>query len=82
LGSSVNDSFAPHDQPTEDVELADIHELYQDLFLTDIRQEVEQAQSELKQCKTEQNNAQIDYAKLKKDNINLNATLNRYRRTL
>jgi hypothetical protein len=27
----------------EQVELADIHGLYQDLFLTDIRQEVEQA---------------------------------------
>jgi hypothetical protein len=45
----------------EEVELADIHGLYQDLFLTDIRQEVEQAQNELKQCKVEQNTAQIDY---------------------
>lgn len=45
----------------EHVELADIHGLYQDLFLTDIRQEVEQAQTELKACKQEQNTAHIDY---------------------
>lgn len=31
--------------------IGEIHSLYQDLFLTDIKQEVEQAQSELKSCK-------------------------------
>lgn len=31
--------------------IGEIHSLYQDLFLTDIKQEVEKAQSELKSCK-------------------------------
>jgi len=52
-------------------QLAEIHSLYQDLFLTDIRREVESAQTELKECKKEQNTAQIELAKLKRDNINL-----------
>ena len=63
-------------------QLAEIHSLYQDLFLTDIKKEVETAQIELKECKKEQNTAQIEYAKLKRDNLNLTATLNRYRKTL
>ena len=37
--------------------VGDIHSLYQDLFLTDIKREVENAQHELKSCKLEQNNA-------------------------
>jgi len=31
--------------------IGEIHSLYQDLFLTDIKQEVEKAQTELKTCK-------------------------------
>ena len=33
--------------------VGDIHSLYQDLFLTDIKKEVENAQHELKSCKQE-----------------------------
>ena len=33
--------------------VGDIHSLYQDLFLTDIKKEVENAQHELKSCKME-----------------------------
>ena len=59
--------------------IGEIHYLYQDLFLTDIKQEVEKAQKELKSCKQEQNNAQREMATLKKQNTQLNATLKRYR---
>jgi hypothetical protein len=31
--------------------IGEIHSLYQDLFLTDIKQEVEKAQTDLKSCK-------------------------------
>ena len=41
----------------QDENIGEIHSLYQDLFLTDIKKEVESAQTELKQCKQEQNNA-------------------------
>ena len=62
--------------------VGDIHSLYQDLFLTDIKREVENAQHELKSCKLEQNNAQREFTALKKENSQLNATLKRYRRQL
>lgn len=48
--------------------IGEIHSLYQDLFLTDIKQEVEQAQNELKSCKQEQNTAKRDLQALKRDN--------------
>ena len=37
----------------QDSSVGDIHSLYQDLFLTDIKREVENAQNELKTCKLE-----------------------------
>jgi septation ring formation regulator EzrA len=52
------------------------------LFLTDIKREVENAQTELKQCKQEQNNAHREMALLKKENTQLQATLKRYRKQL
>lgn len=36
---------------TEDSNIGEIHSLYQDLFLTDIKKDVESAQTELKNCK-------------------------------
>jgi hypothetical protein len=48
--------------------IGEIHSLYQDLFLTDIKKEVETAQSELKMCKQEQNTAQREMIMLKKEN--------------
>ena len=36
-----------------DSNIGEIHSLYQDLFLTDIKQEVEKAQTDLKNCKQE-----------------------------
>ena len=48
--------------------VGDIHSLYQDLFLTDIKKEVETAQHELKSCKLEQNNAQREHTNLRKEN--------------
>ena len=59
--------------------MGDIHSLYQDLFLTDIKKEVENAQHELKSCKMEQNNAQREFNVLRKENAQLHATLKRYR---
>ena len=41
----------------EDQSVGDIHSLYQDLFLTDIKKQVETAQHELKTVKQEQNTA-------------------------
>jgi hypothetical protein len=35
----------------QDSNIGEIHSLYQDLFLTDIKQEVEKAQTDLKNCK-------------------------------
>ena len=52
----------------EDQSVGDIHSLYQDLFLTDIKKQVETAQHELKTVKQEQNTAQREYAGLKKEN--------------
>jgi hypothetical protein len=66
----------------DEANIGEIHSLYQDLFLTDIKKEVESAQSELKQCKQEQNNAQREMTLLKKENQNLQATLKRYRKQL
>lgn len=62
--------------------IGEIHSLYQDLFLTDIKREVEHAQTELKACKQEQNTAQREMALLKRENQQLNATLKRYRKQL
>jgi len=80
------ESFGPsaHDLtqsgiPGSESNIGEIHSLYQDLFLTDIKQEVEKAQSELKSCKQEQNNAQRAMLVLKKENSALGATLKRYR---
>ena len=68
--------------PGSESNIGEIHSLYQDLFLTDIKQEVEKAQSELKSCKQEQNNAQRNMLNLKKENSALTATLKRYRQML
>ena len=43
--------------PAGESNIGEIHSLYQDLFLTDIKQEVEKAQTDLKSCKQEQNTA-------------------------
>ena len=43
----------PNSQHSQDNNIGEIHSLYQDLFLTDIKKEVESAQTELKQCKQE-----------------------------
>lgn len=48
--------------------IGEIHSLYQELFLTDIKKEVETAQTELKQCKYEKNNAQREMVQLKREN--------------
>ena len=58
--SGLNDhgSLEAGSDPTGAANIGEIHSLYQDLFLTDIKKEVESAQSELKQCKQEQNTAQ------------------------
>lgn len=56
--------------------------MYQDLFLTDIKREVEHVQQEIKIFKSEQNTANYELSQLKKENQKLNATLARYRRAL
>lgn len=54
--------------------------MYQDLFLTDMKKEVEDAQSELKQLKQETNTANREITILKKEQTHLQATLKRYRK--
>lgn len=52
------------EQPVQDqsvTSLAEMHSLYQDLFLTDIKKDVETAQSELKECKQEQNSINFEH---------------------
>ena len=63
-------------------ELGEIHSLYTDLFLTDIRQDVQAAQLEMKQCKQEQREADLILAKLKHENINLMVQLKRYKKNV
>lgn len=85
--ASLIESFAPNAAEAgqgnrslaQESSIGEIHSLYQDLFLTDIKQEVEKAQSELKSCKQEQNTAQREMDRLRKENAGLAATLKRYR---
>lgn len=62
--------------------IGEIHSLYQDLFLTDIKQEVERAQMDLKSCKQEQSTAQREIIQLRRENAGLAATLKRHRQEL
>ena len=55
LMESLGASAAEMQQQSENANIGEIHSLYQDLFLTDIKQEVEKAQTDLKNCKQEQN---------------------------
>ena len=87
--TDYNNSDLPSSQKTsnpaavqESGNIGEIHSLYQELFLTDIKKEVESAQTELKQSKQEQNTAQREMAGLKKENQQLHATLKRYRKML
>jgi hypothetical protein len=59
-----------------------MHSLYQDLFLTDIKRDVQLAQSELKDCKVEQNSVFLEHQAVKKLNQNLKAQLKRHRQEL
>lgn len=54
--------------------------MYQDLFLTDMKREVEDAQSKLKLCKQETNLANREIVILRKEQAQLQATLKRYRK--
>ena len=78
----MGESAAAATAKLQESSVGDIHSLYQALFLTDIKREVENAQNELKSCKQEQNNAQREFTALKKENAQLGATLKRYRRQL
>ena len=62
--------------------VGDIHSMYQDLFLSDMKKEVEDAQSEFQQSKQETNSAQREISILKKEQSQLQATLKRYRNTV
>ena len=57
LQSNQSNQVLLNSSQQQDENIGEIHSLYQDLFLTDIKKEVESAQTELKQCKQEQNNA-------------------------
>ena len=84
--NSINTKMSQPEQTVmqsfADQSAGDIHSLYQDLFLTDIKKQVESAQNELKTCKKEQSQAQRECNDLKKENAQLNATLKRYRKQL
>ncbi|CAI2381202.1 unnamed protein product [Moneuplotes crassus] len=60
------------------VSVGEVHSMYQDLFLTDMKKEVEDAQEELNQCKKETNSAYREIKKLKKEQTQLQQTLKRY----
>jgi hypothetical protein len=51
FGASGADLGQGNNSTAQESSIGEIHSLYQDLFLTDIKQEVEKAQSELKSCK-------------------------------
>lgn len=57
--------------------VGEIHSMYQDLFLTDMKKEVEDAQAELSQWKQETNSANREITLLKKEQAQLQATLKR-----
>lgn len=87
--ASLMESFGPSaaeltasNVPGTESNIGEIHSLYQDLFLTDIKDEVERAQVELKSCKQEQNTAHRNMTYLKKENAVLGTTLKRQRQTL
>lgn len=63
-----------------EISVGEIHSMYQDLFLTDMKREVEDAQTELKQWKQETNVANHEINALKKEHLQLQATLKRYRK--
>lgn len=51
FGASAGELGQGNKPLAQESSIGEIHSLYQDLFLTDIKQEVEKAQSELKSCK-------------------------------
>ena len=53
FGASAAELAAKGSMTGAESSIGEIHSLYQDLFLTDIKQEVEKAQEELKSCKQE-----------------------------
>ena len=57
FGASAADLAAKGSLTGNESSIGEIHSLYQDLFLTDIKTEVEKAQAELKSCKMEQSSA-------------------------
>ena len=59
--------------------IGEIHSMYQDLFLNDMKKELTQAQQKLVDAKQEQSLVQREITTLKKEHANLEATLNRYR---
>ena len=82
FGASAAELAAKGSMTGAESSIGEIHSLYQDLFLTDIKQEVEKAQEELKSCKQEQSQTQRDIIALRRENAGLNATLKRYRQQL
>ena len=79
FGKSAAELAAKGSMSGVESSIGEIHSLYQDLFLTDIKQEVSKAQEELKTCKQEQTQAQREIIALRKENAGLGATLKRYR---
>ena len=79
FGASAADLAAKGSLTGAESSIGEIHSLYQDLFLTDIKTEVEKAQAELKSCKQEQSGAQREITQLRRENAGLGATLKRYR---
>ena len=59
--------------------VGEIHSMYQDLFLADMKKEVQEAQEKLSQTKKESMDANREIQRLRKEQAKLEATLNRYR---
>lgn len=59
--------------------ISEIHTMYQELFLNDMKKDLESSQLKLTEVKMEQTSVSWEIITLKKEHSNLEATLNRYR---
>lgn len=63
----------------ESLHLSDVHQLYQDFYLSDLKQEVQDAQKIATKFRKEKNDQTFEISALKKDNNDLRCQLKRYR---
>ena len=57
----------------------ELHSIYQDLFLTDMKKEMSRAHDRISQIQEKHETAQEEIGSLRKNNMSLNSTVKRYR---